>query len=222
MDSFKCNPGDILVRTKQVDFSYPKNIGDIFEVVKNASRNSKYAKYIPTAQASPDYWRHATMEEALFYKRGGRNIKNINYTLSDGFIVNVKADSENYREFYSIMKKYNLGLDFFQDRWGGTHTYYGVHKDNRGFKSMYDSHAYDNYRHFEMENLEINLKQLLNNEKIGTIESIGRCETKGSIITSSCIRRIATSSRFIGNSASARHQKSRIASFKISSRAISS
>lgn len=66
MDSFKCNPGDILIRTIQVANSYPKNIGDIFEVVKNASRNSKYAKYSPTAQAPPGYWRHATMEEALF------------------------------------------------------------------------------------------------------------------------------------------------------------
>jgi hypothetical protein len=68
---------------------------------------------------------------------------------------------------------------------------------------------------------EINLKSDKQNEKTRIIESNGRFETKGTSISSSRTRQIATQSRPIGNTTSIRIQKTRIKSSKISRNIVS-
>lgn len=222
--SSSCNPNDIVVRLKRGGAVYPKEVGDIFQVIASADLNSRYARYNPKEEASPGFWRHATPQEIIFYNNGGRNINKPLAVVSGSikpFLVKVGDDRKNeYKEFQKLCSKHNIGNTYFQEGWVGSYIYYGVLENNKGYKTDYlpDNH---NYNIFTLEEFKINLKQLLNNEKTRIIEPVRRCKTTGSSVTSSCTRQIATASRLIGNPASSRYQKIRVKSFKIGTSAIS-
>lgn len=214
---------------------FKKEIGTIFKTIKD----SKYFfKYNSVAAASPEDVRLATPKEIKAYNQGIRHIDDINpivdyKNLIEGEYYYTSLTDGRNSHLFKIKRNLNPGSFSFAIITEGCIFENEIfNKRNRFFTDIYINKLRyatpEEIKHLDAcikanEYVKQSNKQtkIKKNEKSRIIKQESRSVSRGSCITSSSTRQIATASRLVGNSKTAKYQRTRISNFKISSNIIS-
>lgn len=187
--------------------------GALFATTRMSDTNSAY--YKNSMCIPPSRFRLATTQEIQMYNKGTRNINKSNKSWKDHFCVYTKCSKDLFNKYKNFCLEYNIK---FNIHWNGSFNYYGISPEGRNKTGSLSWGQEFTIEEFEKE-LLIN-KTEKQNEKISIITTKQRRKNKGTTITSSKKRQIATTSRPRGNRISTRISTRKIAESKISFRAI--
>jgi len=196
-------------------------IGCLFKTCKDSAKNRAF--YSSFSAIPIRNYRLATDEEIKLWEKGCRNInsKEKFETKSKNSIKDFSYCVGKNKKLFELYKEFCLENNVpMKKSWNASEKYYGIkdgiaHCQNKPFGNNY----------FFMNDLKeklliINTKNK-KDEKKRIIDTESRSIKRGSSIISSRTRQVASSSRFIGNSTSARYSKTIVGKGKISRSVIS-